>query len=148
MIIRQMQSQLRQSWRYDICSCDKCSKMVNVNVKHNPNPNPIPNPYHNLNPYPSLNQKPNHYPHSNSLLLEISSQEQLPPEQMLDHRRVKCTVHKKHLLVVYWYTNHTYMYVHFITAVTTKFKYQDIAWKILANRPMYLYPCHFVNKGV
>ena len=46
--------------------------MVKANVKHNPNSNPNPN----LNPYPTLNQKPNHYPHSNSLLLEISSQEQ------------------------------------------------------------------------
>ena len=36
----------------------------------------------NLNPYPTSNQKPNQYPeaHSNSLLSEISSQEQL-----LDH---------------------------------------------------------------
>ena len=61
--------------------------MVNANVKHNPNPNPNPDP--TLNPYPTLNQKPNHYPHSNSLLLEISSQEQLLPEQMLDHRPCK-----------------------------------------------------------
>ena len=55
--------------------------MVNANVKHNPNPNLIPNP----NPYPTLNLKPNHYPRSNSLLLEISSQEQLSLEQMSDH---------------------------------------------------------------
>ena len=34
--------------------------MVNANVKHDPNHNPNPN----LNPYPTLNQKPNHYPHS------------------------------------------------------------------------------------
>ena len=69
--------------------------MVNTNVKHNPNPNFNPNP--NLNPYPILNQKPNHYPHSNSLLSEISWQEQLSPEQMSDHRwpdiktRLECT---------------------------------------------------------
>ena len=55
--------------------------MVNANVKHNPNPNLIPNP----NPYPTLNLKPNHYPHSYSMLLEISSQEQLSLEQMSDH---------------------------------------------------------------
>ena len=30
-------------------------------------------------------QKPTRYPHSNSLLFEISSQEQLSPEQMSDH---------------------------------------------------------------
>ena len=54
--------------------------MVNANVKHNLNSNPNPN----LNPYPILIQK-YHYPHSNSLLLEISSQEQLSPEQMSDH---------------------------------------------------------------
>ena len=41
----------------------------NADVKHNPNPNP------NLNPYPTPNQKPNHYPHSKSLLPEISWQE-------------------------------------------------------------------------
>ena len=57
--------------------------MVNADVNHNPNPNPNPNP--NLNPYPTLNQIPNHYPHSYSMLLEISSQEQLTPEQMSDH---------------------------------------------------------------
>ena len=39
--------------------------MVNANVKHNPNPNP------NLNPYNTLNQKPNHYPHSNSVVGDI-----------------------------------------------------------------------------
>ena len=55
--------------------------MVNANVKHNPNPNPHPN----LNPYPTLIQKPNHNPYCNSLLSEISSQEQLSPKQMLDH---------------------------------------------------------------
>ena len=59
--------------------------VINANVKHNPNPNPNPNPKRNLNPYPTLNQKPNHYPHSNSLLSEISSPEQLLPEQMSDH---------------------------------------------------------------
>ena len=57
--------------------------MLNANVKHNPNPNPNFNP--NLKFYPTFNKKPNHYPHSNSLLLEISSQEQLSPEQMSDH---------------------------------------------------------------
>ena len=45
--------------------------VVNANVQYNPNPNPNPNLY----PYPTLNQslitEPNHYPHSNSLLLEI-----------------------------------------------------------------------------
>ena len=67
--------------------------MINANVKHNPNPNPNlnpnpnpilnpnPNPNHNLNPYPTLNQKPNHYPHSHSLLSEISSQEQMSDHQ-------------------------------------------------------------------
>ena len=39
-------------------------------LKRNPNPNPY------LNPFPTPNQKPNHYHHSNSLLSEISSQEQ------------------------------------------------------------------------
>ena len=63
---------------YNIFSCD-----VKRNPKSNPNPNPNPNP--NLNPYPTLNKKLNHYPHSNSLLSEISSQEQLSPEQMWDH---------------------------------------------------------------
>ena len=53
--------------------------MANANVKHNPNPNP------SLHPYPTLKQKPNHYPHSKSMLLEISSQEQLSPEEMSDH---------------------------------------------------------------
>ena len=57
--------------------------VINANVKRNPNPNPNPDP--NLNPYPTPNQKPNHYPHSNSLLSEISSPEQLSPEQMSDH---------------------------------------------------------------
>ena len=60
--------------------------MVNANVKHNTNINPNSNP--NLIPYPTLNQNANHYPHSNSLLLEISSQEQLSPKQMLDHRPI------------------------------------------------------------
>ena len=59
---------------------------VNANVKHNPTPNPIPNPNPNLNPYPTLNwSKTQSLPHFNSLLLEISSQEQLSPEQMSDH---------------------------------------------------------------
>ena len=53
--------------------------MIHANVKRNPNPNPNPKPY------PTPNQKPNHYTHSNSLLSEISSQEQLSPEQMSDH---------------------------------------------------------------
>ena len=39
--------------------------MVNANVKHNPNPNPNHNPYLNL--YPTLNRKPIHHPHFNSL---------------------------------------------------------------------------------
>ena len=56
---------------------------VHPNVEHNPNPNPNPN----LNTYPTPNLKPNHHPHSNSLLSEISSQEQLSPAQMLDHQR-------------------------------------------------------------
>ena len=59
--------------------------MLTLNINPtNPNPNPNPNP--DLYPYPTLNQKPNHYPHSHSLSLEISSQEQLSPEQMSDHR--------------------------------------------------------------
>ena len=60
----------------NFCSFDNCSD-DNTNVKRNPNPNPNPN----LNPYPTPNQKPNHYLHSNSSLSEISSQEQLSPEQ-------------------------------------------------------------------
>ena len=55
--------------------------MINTNVNRNPNPNPNPN----LNPYPTLNQTPNHYPHSDSLLSEISSQKQFSSEQMSDH---------------------------------------------------------------
>ena len=54
--------------------------MINTNVKGNSNPNPNPN----LNPCPTLNQTPYHHPHSNSLLSEISSQEQFLPEQMPD----------------------------------------------------------------
>ena len=53
--------------------------MISANVYLNPNPNP------NLTPYPTPNQKPNHYPHSNSLLSDITSMEQLLPEQMLEH---------------------------------------------------------------
>ena len=52
--------------------------MINANVKRNPNPNPNPNPIPTLiKPYPTLNQKPNHHPHSKTLLSEIhvSSQE-------------------------------------------------------------------------
>ena len=60
--------------------------VINVNVKPNPNPNPNPKP--NLNPYPTPNQKSNHYPHSKSLLSEISSPEQLSPEQMSDHLKI------------------------------------------------------------
>ena len=65
-------------WMHDICSCDNCSsdKHYYTNIKHNSNPNPNPNPNPNLNPYSTPNQKPNHYTHSNSLLLEISSQDQ------------------------------------------------------------------------
>ena len=46
--------------------------MVNANIKHNPLTLP-------------WTQNPIMYPHANSLLLEISSQEQLSPEQMSDH---------------------------------------------------------------
>ena len=46
----------------------------------NVTPNPCPNP----NPTP--NKKPIHYPTCNSVLSEISSQEQLSPEQMSDHQ--------------------------------------------------------------
>ena len=56
--------------------------MINTNVKRNPNPNPTPN----LDPYPTPHQKPNHNPNSNSLLSEISLQEQLSLEQLSDHR--------------------------------------------------------------
>ena len=61
--------------------------VINTNVKHNPNPNPNLNPDPYLNPYPTPNQKPNHYLHSNSLLPEISWQEQLSPEQISDHQK-------------------------------------------------------------
>ena len=54
--------------------------VINANVISNPNPSPNPN----LNPYPTSNQKPNHYPHSNYLVPEISWQEQLSSEQMSD----------------------------------------------------------------
>ena len=47
--------------------------MVNANTNHNPNPNSNTKPNSNLNPYPTLNQKLNHNPYSNSLLLEISA---------------------------------------------------------------------------
>ena len=67
---------------YDICSGDNCY-LINNNVKRNPNPNPNPNP--DLNPFSTPNQKPNRCPHSNSLLPELSWQEQLSPEQMSDH---------------------------------------------------------------
>ena len=56
--------------------------MISANVKCNPNPNPNPN----LNPYPTLNKNP-----IITLTLtlccpeEISSQDQLSPEQMSDH---------------------------------------------------------------
>ena len=64
----------------DNCSYGTCKFMLTLTVKYNPI-RPIPNLYSNPNPnlnhYPTLNRKPNHYPHSNSLLLEISSQEQL-----------------------------------------------------------------------
>ena len=46
------------------------AQMKYANVKHNPN--------YNHNPYPTLP--------SLSLLLEISTKEQLSPEQMSDHR--------------------------------------------------------------
>ena len=48
---------------------------INANVKRNPNPYPNPN----LNPHLTPNQEPSHYPHSNSFLSEISSEEKLPP---------------------------------------------------------------------
>ena len=76
---------------YDICSGDNCSSDKS-NVKRNPNPNPKPKP--NINPYPTPNHKPNHYPHSNSFLSEISSLEQLSPEQMSDHRTLIMTIKK------------------------------------------------------
>ena len=47
--------------------------VTNANIKPNPNPN--------SNPYTTVNQKPNDNPRSNFLSLEISSQEQLSPEQ-------------------------------------------------------------------
>ena len=47
--------------------------MINASFKRNPNPNPNPN----LNPQPTPNQTSYHYPHSNSLLSEISSEEQI-----------------------------------------------------------------------
>ena len=58
--------------------------MINAIIKNNTNPNPNPN----LNPYPTPNQKPNHHPHSNSLLLEISSHKQLSPKQMSDYHLI------------------------------------------------------------
>ena len=78
-----------------VCECTifapaTIAPVINVNVKRNPNPNPKPN----LNPYPTPNQKPNHYPHSNSLLSEISSPEQMSPEQMSDHQGVSITQHQ------------------------------------------------------
>ena len=39
--------------------CTTFAPVVNANVKHNPNPTP------------TLNQKPNHYPHSNSIVGDI-----------------------------------------------------------------------------
>ena len=69
------------SWTYSECPTfapATIAPVIDANVKRNPNPNPNPKP--NLNPYHTLNQKPNHYPHSNSLLFEISSPEQLSPE--------------------------------------------------------------------
>ena len=56
--------------------------VTNANIKPNPKPNPNPNP----NTYTTLSQKPNDNPRSYSLLLEISLQEQLSPEQMADHQ--------------------------------------------------------------
>ena len=43
--------------------------MIRAKVKRIPNPNPNPNLYQ----YHTLNQNPNRYPHSNSLLSEILS---------------------------------------------------------------------------
>ena len=54
---------------------------------------PYPNPNSNLNPYPTPNQKPNHYPHSNYLVPEISWQELLSLEQMLDQHFIPISVH-------------------------------------------------------
>ena len=68
----------------DICSCNNKVPMVNTNVKHNPNRNRNPNP--NLNPHPTRTKKRYHHRHSNSLLLEISSQEQLSQEQLSPER--------------------------------------------------------------
>ena len=71
------------------------SNWLNINVWHllwwhaNVKPNPNPNP----NPYTTLTQKPNDNSRSYSLLLEISSQEHLSLEQMLDHLIFR----KKHL---------------------------------------------------
>ena len=91
---------------------------VNPNVERNPNPNP--NPYtlvlililtlsQTLTlPLLSIpNQKPpkrlTHHPHSNSLLSELSSQEQLSlniiQEQMSDHRRDLITTYLTKLLI-------------------------------------------------
>ena len=50
----------------DECTTFAPGTMINANVKRNPNPN--------LNLYPTSNQKPNHYPHSKSLLSEIPLQ--------------------------------------------------------------------------
>ena len=58
-------------------------RQINANVKHYPKPNHTPE----VNPYPTPNQKPNHYRNSNSLLSDISSQEQLSREQLSDPRR-------------------------------------------------------------
>ena len=60
--------------------------VINANVKRTSNPNPNPN----LNPYPTPNQKANHYPHSNSLLPEISWQaEASEGSEQIKHWRAK-----------------------------------------------------------
>ena len=46
----------------------------------------------------TLNQEPNDKPHSNSLSPEISSQEQLSPEQMSDHKKDNGKIFRKRLL--------------------------------------------------
>ena len=66
-------------WMYDIYSEDNnFLRWQTLNVTANPYPNP--------NPHTTLSQKPNKNLRSYTLSLEISSQEQLLPEQMSDHR--------------------------------------------------------------
>ena len=67
--------------------------MTNASVQPNPNPNSNPNP----NPYTSLNQKQNDNPRSYSSSPDISSQEQLSLEQMLDHPKIGSDCMTEHL---------------------------------------------------